>query len=260
MSYKIIAPNYYSRLKNVLKTISKDKNKILLNLGCGDGEYDLYLKRYYKKIISLDINKNDLKIAKKLNNNINYILADAQNLPLKNNIFDEIVCVDVLEHIKNDTIAAKEISRILKKQGLFILTAPNKNYPITYDIINTLLNPFDRHLPIGLWGFGHKRLYDIKRIKHLFKNFKILETRFMLHTIAGFFENYYLVNLIQPLTKSDPKNEKHAKRSFEVLKARALAKPPSFLIFLRNFIMRLDELFCKKQKSSLGILIKLQKN
>ena len=81
----------------------------------------------------------------------------------------------------------------------------------------------------------------------------------MLHVIAGFFENYYLVNLIQPLTKSDPKNEKHAKRSFEILKARALAKPPKVLTFLRDFVIQLDELFCKNKKSSLGILAKLQK-
>ena len=259
MSYKIIAPNYYSRLKNVLETISKNKNKTLLNLGCSDGEYDLYLKRHYKKIISLDINKNDLKIAKKINSDISYILADVQHLPFKNSIFDEIVCVDVLEHSKNDASAAKEISRVLKKHSFFILTVPNKNYPITYDIINTILKLFNRHLPIGLWGFGHKRLYDAKRIKLLFKNFEILEIRFMLHVIAGFFENYYLVNLIQPLTKSDPKNEKHAKRSFEILKARALAKPPKVLTFLRDFVIQLDELFCKNKKSSLGILAKLQK-
>ena len=66
------------------------------------------------------------------------ILNSAEHLAFKDDTFDAIICIEVLEHIPFDERAVKEFSRILKAGGMLIVTGPNK------------LLPFETH--VGGWG------------------------------------------------------------------------------------------------------------
>ena len=46
------------------------------------------------------------------------------NIPFNDNVFDLILCNHVLEHVKNDRKAMSELYRIMKPDGLAILTIP----------------------------------------------------------------------------------------------------------------------------------------
>jgi ubiquinone/menaquinone biosynthesis C-methylase UbiE len=52
------------------------------------------------------------------------IVSDIASIPVENNSFDVIMCTEVFEHIINPREAVLEFSRILKKDGLLIITAP----------------------------------------------------------------------------------------------------------------------------------------
>jgi ubiquinone/menaquinone biosynthesis C-methylase UbiE len=52
------------------------------------------------------------------------IVSDITSIPVKSGSFDNILCTEVLEHIAQPELAIKEMSRILKKGGKLILTAP----------------------------------------------------------------------------------------------------------------------------------------
>ena len=52
------------------------------------------------------------------------IVSDITNIPVDDQSFDYILCSEVLEHIKYPHLAIKEFSRIIKKNGTIILTAP----------------------------------------------------------------------------------------------------------------------------------------
>jgi ubiquinone/menaquinone biosynthesis C-methylase UbiE len=52
------------------------------------------------------------------------IVSDIINIPEPDNSFDDIMCVEVLEHLPDPTLAIKEFSRLLKASGKLILTAP----------------------------------------------------------------------------------------------------------------------------------------
>ncbi|QQG42248.1 MAG: class I SAM-dependent methyltransferase [Candidatus Woesebacteria bacterium] len=52
------------------------------------------------------------------------IVSDIVKIPVKNSSFDNILCTEVLEHVPHPDMAIKEISRILRKRGRLILTAP----------------------------------------------------------------------------------------------------------------------------------------
>ncbi len=51
-------------------------------------------------------------------------VADIHSLPLLNESFDEIICIHVLEHVKDDKTALKELNRVLKPDGEILLMVP----------------------------------------------------------------------------------------------------------------------------------------
>lgn len=52
------------------------------------------------------------------------IISDIASIPVGDETFDSIMCTEVFEHIINPREALKEFSRILKKNGYLIITAP----------------------------------------------------------------------------------------------------------------------------------------
>ena len=234
-----------------------------MNVGCGDGHFETFLKKNYKEVYGIDVNENDIQIAKFLNpeKSVKHLVGSVYKLPFKPNYFDCVVATEVLEHLDDDKTAIKEIYRILKKRGKLIITVPYKNYPFTYDPINFILDrTIKKHLPIGVWGFGHVRLYDKSRLRKLLgKKFKIEKINTVLHSLVGIPENYYLINILQPLTKSDPLNKDAKKKDIETLKRRALKKPSLPLRLIRNSIIRLDEKLFKGSEYSLNLILKAEK-
>lgn len=84
----------------------------LVDIGCGDnpyGEYFPFLKRY----IGVDISNDSADI-----------IADAKGLPFKNESIDFVLCSQVIEHDKDPCRILTEAHRILKKNGVLILSAP----------------------------------------------------------------------------------------------------------------------------------------
>jgi ubiquinone/menaquinone biosynthesis C-methylase UbiE len=52
------------------------------------------------------------------------VISDITAIPLEDNTFDFIICTEVFEHIPNPDLAVKEFSRLLKKEGKLLITAP----------------------------------------------------------------------------------------------------------------------------------------
>ncbi|MFX1573379.1 MAG: class I SAM-dependent methyltransferase [Promethearchaeota archaeon] len=85
------------------------------------------------------------------------LCGDLIKLPYKNEVFDFISALDVLEHIKKDDLAVSEICRILKKNGILVLTVPHRMKFYSYQ---------DKLI-------GHYRRYELEQIITLFKNSKL---------------------------------------------------------------------------------------
>ena len=80
---------------------------------------------FIKKISSI---KNIDYYSCDLNSPLAKIKADICDLPFENKYFDWVLCNHVLEHIKDDESAIKEIFRVLKPGGKAIMQVPlNKN-------------------------------------------------------------------------------------------------------------------------------------
>lgn len=104
-----------------LKTLNRivwEKNKVILDLGCGKGYVGLSFAKN-NQVIFAEIDQELIKDVKGMK-----VILDAVNIPFKENTFDYVVCADVLEHIKEDRKVLQNIYNILKKGGKAIIALP----------------------------------------------------------------------------------------------------------------------------------------
>jgi 2-polyprenyl-3-methyl-5-hydroxy-6-metoxy-1,4-benzoquinol methylase len=73
---------------------------------------------------------------------VGLIVADAENLPFKENVFDRILLSEVIEHLPHPSSVIWEIKRILK--GKAVITTPNRQNMISSIIsaVSSLLRVF----------------------------------------------------------------------------------------------------------------------
>jgi len=193
---KRISPVYRNKLDFVDENLGSEG--YLLDVGCGAGHYfHIYKKKGLKYI---GIEPNESLISE------NVIYASAEKMPFSNESFDYVVCTDVLEHVENLDDAIKEIKRVLKMKGKLILTVPNKKFPFVYDPINWILNKFGKRIPIGLWAWGHKRLFKEDDLRKLMEEngLKINHYEGRSRFLVALFVNYlpYLSTyVVSPLLK-----------------------------------------------------------
>ena len=109
--------------------INKEIKGKCLEIGCGDGLSTSFLKNKVPFLISLDLSEKRIRIAKKINNDVMFVLADARKLPFKDAVFDSICAFEVIEHLPTREDHVKflsEIKRVLSKKGTFLISTPNK--------------------------------------------------------------------------------------------------------------------------------------
>ncbi len=109
----------------------------ILDIGCSSGVFTRIYSNGQNKVFGLDMNLSSLKKARE--NKINVLLGDVLNLPLKNKRFDVINFCEVIEHLSNPLQALKEINKVLKDEGLLLLTTNNRCAISLLDIINPII-------------------------------------------------------------------------------------------------------------------------
>jgi len=148
------------------------KIKTVLDAGCGIGVNVKNIKNNFKnlKITGTDLSPQILNLAKHYvgkNSRINYKTLDLGKKHL-NKKFDLVLCSQVLEHVKDDKKAMKNLAKMSLKY--LLITVPGGKYNNTSKLV------------------GHYRHYSKKRILDLVKknNFKILyvkEWGFPFHSL-----------------------------------------------------------------------------
>ena len=104
------------------------ENDLVLEIGCGKGDLTEKLSAHYRKYTAFDISSMGVKKTRErihVNCNSEIFVGDATKIPFNANQFDVVIFSEVLEHIINQEMCMHEIYRVLKPNGLLILTTPN---------------------------------------------------------------------------------------------------------------------------------------
>jgi ubiquinone/menaquinone biosynthesis C-methylase UbiE len=100
-------------------------DKLVVDVGCGQGRTPLYLSTMGAKVVGLDMSRSSLKRAVMgaeefgFSKTILINQADAENLPLPGNYFDRGVSIGVLHHTPDTQAGINEIYRVLKPGGFY---------------------------------------------------------------------------------------------------------------------------------------------
>lgn len=139
------------------------KNKIVLDIACGEGYGSNLLSKNASKVIAVDIDKETLEHAKNKysTSNIDFKHGSVTNIPLLSKSIDVIVSFETLEHILEHEKMIDEFKRVIKDDGIIIISSPNKlNYTDKVNHVNT------HHL---------KELYESEFIDLMKNNFEFFD-------------------------------------------------------------------------------------
>jgi ubiquinone/menaquinone biosynthesis C-methylase UbiE len=142
------------RLEVLLTELQEVKDGSVLDLGCGYGFLFSALHKKFKRVVGLDISSVMLKKSKELGEgHVDLVVADAQYLPFKDDLFDCVTALNVFLHLDSPEIVLTEISRTTKRGGTVLVETMNKISPLR--LFRTVAN---RVLGGTTWSAQTKKL------------------------------------------------------------------------------------------------------
>jgi len=145
---KNLVPGRLSWMDRQIDWIEKD----VLDLGCAGGFMAEALHARGARVTGIDPARDAIAAArvhaKQSGVEINYDVGWGEALPYPNLSYDVVVCVDVLEHVRDLTAVLSEVKRVLRPGGLFLFDTINRNWLSRFSAI-TLAEDILRLLPRG---------------------------------------------------------------------------------------------------------------
>lgn len=109
-------------LQVALGAFASGQNLRVLDVGCGTGAVLDFLREKGYQVEGVDNNAEAIEYCRAKGLHVSMGAAEGMNYPDES--FDVVLALDVLEHLKDDRAALKEIFRVLKKGGHLIATVP----------------------------------------------------------------------------------------------------------------------------------------
>ncbi len=140
----------------LFEKIDFSKVNRLLELGCGNGklwqENKIDLRN--REIFLSDISEGMVEeVRNKLGSDFNCIVADAEKIPFKDAYFDSIIANHVLFYLNDLNQGLKEISRVLKPNGVLYCSTYGKSH---MKEITDIVQSFDSRI-----NLSNHSLYDV---------------------------------------------------------------------------------------------------
>ena len=157
-----------SMFKSIISDIKCDN---ILDIGCAGGTFTNNISKILPKaeITGIDLYSSAIEYGKNKYPHINFILADAHNIPFKNKSFDLIICYETIEHLNNPPQALKEIRRVLKNDGHTIVAMDSGS------LLFKIVWWFWEKTKGKVWQGAHIHTYNHKELENIIKKagFKI---------------------------------------------------------------------------------------
>lgn len=111
----------------ISKFISSDTGSSLLDIGCGTGSFLFHCERKFSFAQLHGLEYDDRLVKQAITNlsRAEISQGNAEKLPYEDGSFDVITSFQVIEHVANPNTMLSEIKRILKPNGIVLITTPN---------------------------------------------------------------------------------------------------------------------------------------
>lgn len=165
------------------------KGKTVIDLACGVGFGCEILSENSKSVIGVDINAEAISYAKKnyLHKNIEYVKSDVTKTSFPKSSFDVVTSFETIEHLTDDKAFISEVHRLLKPNGLFIMSTPNVEFSVG-------TNPY------------HVREYTFSECLELLKDFKSVKVfgqRKVFRPMFNVLKNFPVISSFRPWENVD---------------------------------------------------------
>lgn len=177
----------------------------LLDAGCGTGITLEHLQRFGtvlgvdNELVALNFCRS--RDARKLT------CAPLEALPYRDDSFDVVTCLDVIEHIEDDRQAVAELARVLRPGGLLVLTVPAFDvFWSDHDVINHHKRRYRRHrirellgdgFEINLLSYYNAHLFPIAFVVRMLKRLEMAVYPAAVRDVEA--ENTYLPRSVNSL-------------------------------------------------------------
>src|SRR4030042_1616346 len=130
------------KIRIVSRLLGVIEGKSVLDIGIGEGFFSRLCIQKKAKTISLDFADPMIQYHKENNPDFTLVQADAQYLPFKNESFDTVLALDVIEHLPSPSAFLNELTRVLKKSKFKILTFNTFSENILYKVLDPTIFRF----------------------------------------------------------------------------------------------------------------------
>jgi SAM-dependent methyltransferase len=109
----------------------------VLDAGSGNGYFAWLAYRSGASVVALNIHRAQVEKAREFfldyrkadQNRLKFERTDLYDLPKEGRSFDEIICFEVLEHIRRDEFVVEQFYRVLRPGGVLHLCCPYRLHP-----------------------------------------------------------------------------------------------------------------------------------
>lgn len=149
-----LSGGFYAPLQHaVVEKIRELHIANLLDIGCGEGYYTSAMQKETLQCVGVDIAKNAVQVAAKMNRDVTWVVGTGATLPVLDQSIN--LCTSLFSPIPED-----EILRVLKPQGYLMVVTPAPEH--LYAMREALFNEVNAHDP-------HKFVEQLK------ENFELIE-------------------------------------------------------------------------------------
>jgi len=99
--------------------------KSALDAACGNG-YGSQILRSAGRVVSLDLADEAIDEARRTTRGLRLLYGDTTRLPLRTASFDTFVSFETIEHVADDAAYVREARRVVKPDGVFLCSTPNR--------------------------------------------------------------------------------------------------------------------------------------
>jgi ubiquinone/menaquinone biosynthesis C-methylase UbiE len=125
------AEEQMKKIQAALRNVGIEKDHLILDVGCGTGVLFDNVADKAENVVGLDISRRTLSYAKqraKEYGNVHLLLADAEILPFKDNIFDRVFALTLIQNTPNPHGSLAEIRRVSDYSSVIVVTGLKKTF------------------------------------------------------------------------------------------------------------------------------------